>query len=146
MSAIDLSGAGPLAVINRLVDALNAHDLEALVGAFSEDYLNETPAHPLRGFTGRGQVRANWTALFAGVPDLRCAVLGAVVDGPRVWAELQMTGTRRDGGVHEMAGVTIFTVQGSEIVSARFYLEPAERTSGGVDEAIRRHMAGAPQP
>ena len=146
MSTIETSRTDPLATINRLVDAVNAHDLEGLVAVFAEEYVNETPAHPVRQFTGRDQVRRNWTALFAGAPDLRCELLDAGVDGERVWGDVRMTGTRADGSAHEMAGVTIFTVQGGEIVSARFYLEPVERSSGGVDEAVRRQMAGAPQP
>ena len=35
------------------------------------------------------------------------------------------------------AGVIIFGVHGSEISSARFYLEPVELGGGSVDDAIR---------
>jgi len=54
-----------LEVVNRLLAATNAHDVDALVGCFAPDYVNETPAHPLRGFHGHEQVRSNWTAIFA---------------------------------------------------------------------------------
>lgn len=40
---------GPGAVIDALVRAVNEHDLEAVVACFHEDYVNETPVHPLRG-------------------------------------------------------------------------------------------------
>ena len=62
-------------LVARLLDATNAHDLERLVDCFTETYVNHTPAHPARGFTGRDQVRRNWTQIFATVPDLAARVL-----------------------------------------------------------------------
>src|SRR5680860_237920 len=126
------SDSGLPVAVARLARALNAHDLDALAACFSEDYVNETPAHPLRGFTGRQQVRANWEQIFAGVPDIRCAVLGVAVNGDQAWIEWSMTGSRRDGSAHELAGVTVFTVPADEITAARFFLEPVERGSGTV--------------
>jgi hypothetical protein len=81
------AGHGPAAVVERLLEAVNAHDLEAMVALFADDYRNETPAHPQRGFRGNQQVRRNWTQLFAGVPDLRARLPGAVVDGDSVWTD-----------------------------------------------------------
>ena len=49
-------------VIDRLVGAVNGYDLEGLVSCFAEDYVNETPVHPQRGFRGSDQVRTNWGA------------------------------------------------------------------------------------
>jgi hypothetical protein len=40
-------------VIERLVAAMNAHDLDAAAGFFHEDYRSEQPAHPGRAFAGR---------------------------------------------------------------------------------------------
>ena len=90
--------------------ATNAHDLDALVACFAEDYENETPVHPGRGFRGRDQVRRNWEQIFAFVPDVRAEVIRSVVDGETVWTEWEMTGTRRDGSAHHMRGVIIFGV------------------------------------
>ena len=42
---------------------------------FTEDYVNETPAHPARGFRGREQVRRNWTRLFEALPDITATIL-----------------------------------------------------------------------
>ena len=129
---------GPAAVVRRLAGTVNAHDLEAMVACFAEDYVNVTPAHPQRGFGGSQQVRRNWTQLFAGVPDLHAEVLGTAVDGDRVWAEWDISGTRRDGAPFAMRGVVIFGVSGGVIASARFYLEPVEETSGDVDAHTAR--------
>jgi len=127
----------PESVIDRLVEVTNAHDLEGLVGCFAPAYVNETPAHPARGFSGRDQVRRNWEQIFAAVPDVVATVRSSVVDDDAVWSEWTMSGTRADGSRHRMAGVIIFRVSGSEICSARFYLEPLDDGGAGVDEAIR---------
>src|SRR4051812_40894700 len=50
----------PLALVDRLVQATNDHDLDGLVACFAADYENATPAHPARSFRGREQVRRNW--------------------------------------------------------------------------------------
>jgi ketosteroid isomerase-like protein len=130
-------------MVNRLVDATNAHDIEALVACFAEDYVNETPVHPARNFEGRGQVRRNWEQIFGFVPDLRAEVVRAAVDGDTAWTEWEMTGTRRDGSAHRMAGVVIFTVREGLAQSARFYLEPVDDAPGGVDEAVRAQVVRA---
>jgi hypothetical protein len=133
---------GPAAVVARLVDSINAHNLEAMVACFAEDYLNETPVHPQRGFRGNQQVRQNWTQIFAGVPDLHASVLRSVVDGTQVWTEWDISGTRRDGAAFLMRGMVIFGVTEHAISSARFYLEPVEEASGDVDAHTHRVVAG----
>lgn len=129
-------------VIDRLVRAVNDHDLEALVACFAPDYRNETPVHPLRGFQGNAQVRTNWTQIFAGVPDLRAELPRTVRDGDRVWTEWDLAGTRTDGTAFGMRGVVIFGVTDDAIASARFYLEPVEVESGDVDAHTRRVLEG----
>ena len=135
--------ADPLEVVDRLVAATNAHDIDGLVGCFAEEYVNKTPSHPARGFQGRDQVRRNWTAIFAGVPDITARVIASAVDGQQVWTEWEMSGTRRDGAAHAMAGVIIFGVRDRHIVSARFFLEPVETTSGDVDAAVENSLKAA---
>lgn len=130
-------------VIDRLVRAVNGHDLEGLVSCFADDYVNETPVHPQRGFRGSDQVRTNWAQIFAGVADLQAAVLRRAESDDRVWTEWDMSGSRReDGGPFLMRGVVIFEIRGDLVSSARFYLEPAEEASGDVDAHTRRVVTG----
>ena len=131
---------GPLAMIDRLVRATNQHDLEALVGCFSEDYLNETPAHPARGFHGRAQVRRNWEQIFAFVPDINVEVVRSAVDAGSVWTEWEMRGTRRDEKAHWMRGIIVFGVSDDAIRWARFYLEPVDESDTTVDDVIREQV------
>lgn len=98
--------------------------------------------HPLRGFTGRQQVRRNWTQIFAAVPDLLAEVTGWAEDGRTAWTEWQMSGTRRDGTPHLMRGVIVFMAKDDRIAAARFYLDPVETSSGDVNAAVRANVAG----
>jgi ketosteroid isomerase-like protein len=131
-------------VIDRICAATNAHDLDALVVCFAEDYRLEMPVHPRRDFRGNAHVRTNWAQIFAGVPDLRAEVVSRASDGPLRWTEWRMWGTRRDGVTHDMRGVAIFEVgdadDAEQAIACRFYLEPVEHDSGSVDDDIRRRV------
>jgi ketosteroid isomerase-like protein len=137
-------------VVDRLVTATNAHDLEALVACFAEDYVLTNPAHPARGFTGRDQVRRNWATIFGGVPDVVTRVL-ARADAPSAaepgtattWLEMAMTGTRRDGTPHELVGVMVVEVRDDLIVRGRFFLEPVDHAPVDADGAVRAVIAGS---
>jgi ketosteroid isomerase-like protein len=128
---------GPQTMIERLVQATNDHDIDALVACFAEDYENETPVHPGRGFTGRDQVRRNWEQIFTFVPDVRAEVVRLAVDGDTVWSEWEMTGTRGDGTAHCMRGVILFGIREGVAAWARFYLEPVDDAAATVDDAVR---------
>lgn len=123
-------------LVERLRQAVDDHDIDAVVGCFAADYRNETPAHPARGFQGVDQVRTNWERIFAGVRDITADVFRTAVEGDTVWSEWEMRGTRPDGQPHLMRGVIIFGVDDQRAAWARFYLEPVDTGPGGVNAAI----------
>ncbi len=131
----------PGATVERLLQATNAHDLEALVACFADDYRNETPVHPARDFQGRPQVRKNWEQIFAFVPDIRAEMVRTAVTGDTMWSEWEMRGTRRDGTAHHMRGCIVFGVTSATIRWARFYLEPVDDDRLTVDQAVHRQVA-----
>jgi ketosteroid isomerase-like protein len=135
----------PASVVERLRKATSDHDLDAIVDCFAEDYRNETPAHPGRGFEGREQVRANWQRILAGVPDIRAEVSRVAVDGNVVWSEWEMRGTRVDGVPQTMRGVIIFGISDDRASWARFYLEPVDAGADDIDGAVGR-VAGEGRP
>ena len=131
----------PLDTVNRLLEATNRHDLDALVGCFADDYVLEMPAHPARGFRGADQVRRNWQQILAAVPDIKVTLLGWAVDGETVWTEQEMRGTRRDGSAHLMRGPLLFGVRAGRIRWGRFYIEPVEESGPAIDESVRAQVA-----
>ena len=123
----------------RLLDATNSHDVERVVDCFTPDYVNRTPAHPARGFSGREQVRGNWTRIFGAVPDLTARVLASAAAADEIWSEWEMSGHRRDGADHLMRGVIVFEVdEAMRARAARFYLEPVTEDGQDADQALRQ--------
>ncbi|WP_394554875.1 nuclear transport factor 2 family protein [Agromyces sp. MMS24-JH15] len=116
-------------VIERLTEAQNDHDAVRLSACFAVDYRSEQPAHPARAFTGRAQVLANWTAVFAGVPDFRAEIRSTCRVGDVEWGELAWRGHHVDGSPFAMCGVIVAEVRDDLIASARLYFEPVERDS-----------------
>jgi ketosteroid isomerase-like protein len=133
-------------VIDRLVAAMNAHDLDAAAGFFHEDYRSEQPAHPGRAFVGRAQMRANWEAMFEGVPDFHAENCRSVQDGDTTWTEWRWSGTRSDGQAFEMRGVTLFEITDDQIVAGRLYLEEVERDVIGIEQTVEALSGRRPRP
>jgi len=125
------------AVSERLQAAMNAHDIDAFVDCFADDYRSEQPAHPDRAFGGRGQVRANWSEIFAEVPTSK--------ENSFAWRSRRgKSGAsgesleRPNGSKMEMRGVIINGIRESRIVWARLYLEMVEGGGAGIAAAVHR--------
>jgi ketosteroid isomerase-like protein len=134
----------PPPLLRSLLAAMNGHDLDALTACFETDYVNETPVHPAQSFTGRAQVRSNWSQILGSVPDLE-AVLVRWAVGPEgaQWAEWDWRGTRVDGLPMHLRGITVLGPSdgGPDVAAwARFYMEPVEETGDGVDAAVRSRV------
>ena len=127
-------------VVQRLCQAINDHDLAAIAACFATHYRNDTPAHPARSFTGRAQLRSNWTQILASVPDLSAHLIATHADGGIVWAEWDWSGTRSDRTPLHMCGVTVLGVDTDTVAWARFYMEPVDETAMNVDAAVRAQV------
>lgn len=125
-------------LLERLTEAQNAHDAELFASCFAPDYRSDQPAHPGRGFTGRGQVHDNWSAVFAGVADFRSELLATCRDRDVEWGEVYWHGHHSDGAVFAMRGVIIATVRDDLIAAARLYVEPVEQRDEDIGAAVER--------
>jgi ketosteroid isomerase-like protein len=126
------------AVMNQLLAAMNAHDLDAFVACFTPDYRSEQPAHPSRAFGGRDQVRENWASVFAGVPDFKAELdATASADGNIEIGEWRWSGTHADGSPFAMCGVTVMGVLDKRIVWGRLYMEVVERGGADINQMVR---------
>jgi ketosteroid isomerase-like protein len=131
----------PAQVLGSLVEDFNAHDLDALVGRFADDYALTDPAHPTRSFVGSAQVRKNWGMFFSVVPDIRLEVVEHVTTDDGFWLDGLQHGTRQDGARVENSMVFIARVRDGRITSARIWVTPVEREGPGID-AVFAEMAG----
>ena len=132
----------PHAVLERLIRAWNDHEIDPFVDCFAADYRSDQPAHPARSFEGNEQVLANWSEIFASMPDFVAELLSFAEQGERVWGEWRWTGTQPDGSPFEWRGVTLFGIREAHIAWARLYMEPVEREGVDIDETVRGMARG----
>lgn len=132
-------------VVERLAALMNEHDLPKAAALMHQDYRSEQPVHPGRAFVGRAQMKANWKAMFDGIPDFHAELVRSVQDGETVWAEWHWTGSRSDGEPFEVRGVSLFEVQQDQIVAGRLYLEEVIRDDAGIEDAVQELSGRRPQ-
>jgi hypothetical protein len=115
---------------------MNRHDLEAFVACFASGYESEQPAHPDRQFRGAAQVRSNWAAMFAGVPDFRSAIVRSTATGESAWVEWRWSGTRPNGSRLDACGICVFGVRDGLVAWGRLYMEDVA-VGSGIEAAVR---------
>ncbi len=126
-------------VTNKMLVALNAHDLDGFVAVFAGDYRSDQPVHPGRAFTSADKVRENWTGVFSGVPDFRAELLLSVTtdDGVEI-GEWHWWGTHVDGAPFAMRGVTLMGIENQRVAWGRLYMEPVDRSDEDIDEMVQQ--------
>lgn len=132
-------------IIDRLAVAMNKHDLDGAAVLIHEDYRSEQPAHPGMAFVGRAQMRANWEAMFAGIPDFQAELCQSATDGDTTWTEWRWSGTRADGRPLDVRGVTLFEIRDGQIVAGRLYMEDVDREDVGIEQAVQTRSGRRPR-
>jgi taurine dehydrogenase small subunit len=119
-----------LAVLERVLDGFNRHDLDAIMACFVEDCVFESPRgrDPWgRRFVGRDEVRAGLGTRFETIPDVHYEGAGDFVSGDRGVSEWTLTGTTVDGERLEVRGCDLWTFRGDEIVCKNSFWKIVER-------------------
>ena len=130
--------------IARLAEAMNRHDAEGMADCMAPDYRSEQPVHPNRAFTGNRQVAANWTGMFAGVPDMAITVVAEDTVGDRSWSEWRWDGHHLDGSEFAVRGVIVAGLRDDGLIQwMRLYVEPVEEDSAAIDAVVRELSGGA---
>jgi ketosteroid isomerase-like protein len=132
MEAFTMTGTGKATIetLQRLVDAFNAHDLDAVMSFFVDDPVLEMPRgpHPWgRRFQGREEVRAGLASRFAGLPDVHDGEDRHWVSGDRGCSEWLVTGTTTQGDRVEVRGCDLFEFWGDKIARKDSYWKLVER-------------------
>jgi hypothetical protein len=134
----DIAQAGGKAVTERLLEAMNAHDPQGHLACFNDDYRSEQPAHPARTFSGRKQVRENWSKVYESIPDFRAELLRLAVVAEEEWGGMDLA--RNQGGRDASRG-TRCDHHGHPQWQDRLgrpYVEEAEREGADITETVRR--------
>ena len=108
-----------LAVLERMLDAFNAHDLDSIMSLFTEDCVFESPRGPEawgRRFQGLSAVREGLGARFTTIPDVHYGDGGHFVSGDRGVSEWTLTGTTTDGVRLNVRGCDLWTFRDDKVV------------------------------
>jgi steroid delta-isomerase-like uncharacterized protein len=92
--------------LGALLDAFNAHDVDAIMSFFTEDCVLDTP----RGerLVGTEQVRQGFQARFDGIPDIEYGDDRHWTSGDRGVSEWTIRGTQSSGEPVEVRGCDLF--------------------------------------
>ena len=110
-----MSSDGTVHSLQRVLDAFNAHDVDAIMEHFAEDCVFDSPRGPDlwgRRFVGKAEVRRGLAARFEGIPDVRYDDGEHFACGPRGASEWTIRGTTVDGDLVEVRGCDLWTFDG----------------------------------
>lgn len=97
--------------LQALLDAFNAHDVDAIMSFFTEDCVFDTPRGPAPGgqrLVGKPQVRKGFQARFDGIPDIEYSQARHWTCGDRGVSEWTIRGTQTTGESIEVRGCDLF--------------------------------------
>jgi ketosteroid isomerase-like protein len=135
--------ADPTLVIERILAAINRHDIDALMDCFEEDVRSEQPTRPERGFRGREELRGYWEQVLGGPGAFQAKLLRCAGSRDTAWAEWCWHGERADGTPFARAGVTVYGLRGDRISWIRLYMEPVHGDPGTVAGWIVQELTAA---
>ena len=97
--------------LQGLLDAFNAHDLDAIMAFFTEDCVFDAPRGPAPGgrrMVGKEEVRKGFQARFDGIPDIVYEDDRHFACGDRAVSEWTIRGTQVTGEPIEVRGCDLF--------------------------------------
>ena len=104
--------------LQAVLDAFNAHDLDAIMEFFTEDCVFDTPRGPAPGglrLVGKEQVRKGFQARLDGIPDIEYGDDRHWACGDRAVSEWTIRGTRSSGEPIEVRGCDLFELTDGRI-------------------------------
>jgi len=116
--------------LRRLLDAFNAHDVDAVMSFFADDCELEMPRGPEpwgRRLQGRDGVREGLASRFAGIPDVHYGDDRHWVSGNRGCSEWLLTGTTVEGEPIAVRGCDLFEFADGKIVRKDAYWKIVDR-------------------
>ena len=112
------------ALVEDLVTAYNAKDLESLASLYAVDARYWSALDDWS--KGIDAIRSQIEQLFASLPDEEMAVRTLVTDGQWAVVEFLSTGTGPTGRPYEIEFTEVIELKEHRIISIRVYLDPLE--------------------
>lgn len=116
-------------ILQAVVDAFNAHDLDRIMSFFAADCVLEMPRgrSPAGGrFEGKAAVREGLAGRFAGLPDVHYGDAEHFVCGDTGISKWLLTGTTPAGSRIEVRGCDFYTFRDGKIIRKDSYWKIVE--------------------
>ena len=116
--------------LRRLLDAFNAHDIDAVMAFFADDCVLEMPRGPDpwgRRLEGWNRVREGLESRFAGIPDVHYGEDRHWIAGDRGCSEWTLTGTTTEDEQIEVRGCDLFEFGAGKVVRKDSYWKIVQR-------------------
>lgn len=99
----------PEAVAQALVDAINAHDLDAVLRTYASDSVARRLPGGEEFLRGQADIRAKFVSLLAKNPEIRIEIVGRIVHGDFVVDREKVTGLA--GGAGASYGAVVYEIK-----------------------------------
>jgi ketosteroid isomerase-like protein len=109
-------------LLRSVAAAFNRHDLEAIMAAFSDECVFESPRGPDpwgKRFVGKPEVREGLAARFSGIPDVHYGDDDHFACGDRGVSEWTLTGTTTEGERIEVRGCDLWVFDADNKISRK---------------------------
>jgi ketosteroid isomerase-like protein len=117
--------------VKAILDAFNAHDLDAIMEFFADDCSLDMPRGPDpwgQRFVGKAAVREGLATRFAGPPDVHYHDDRHWISGNMVVSEWRLTGTRPDGDQVNVRGRDHYEFRDGKVVRKDAYWKIVEKS------------------
>ncbi len=114
-----------LAVINAFNDALNRHDIDAVMALMTDDCLfeNTSPAPDGERYTGKDAVRGFWQRLIESSPDASFDLEELFASRDRATQRWRYTWTDENGNQGHIRGVDVFLLRDGKVAEKLAYVK-----------------------
>jgi ketosteroid isomerase-like protein len=113
-----MSDSTVLKLLDRFMDAWNAHDIDTLLDCMTEDGVFHASAGPSplgATYAGKEELRKGYTAVWETFPDAQWTNGRHLVFGDEACSQWIFKGTRRDGTRVEVFGCDFFKLRDGRI-------------------------------
>ncbi len=115
---------GTAEAVDRFNQAFNAHDVDAVMAAMTDDCVFEDTSPPNgERHEGQEQVRAAWEEFFAASPHARFDAEDVIVAGDRCIVLWAYTWTNDDGTTSSLRGVDVLRVRDGKVAEKFAYVK-----------------------
>jgi ketosteroid isomerase-like protein len=122
---LDAAAAATLAAVTALNDALNRHDVDAVMAALTDDcaFDNTYPAPDGTRYEGQAAVRAFWEEMLRASPDAHFTAEEAFAVGDRAAVRWVYSYTDEQGVAQHIRGADVLRVRDGKVAEKLAYVK-----------------------